>query len=130
MLILMTRARVMMVIVLGCLAVGCAWWSPSPADSARHFIESQVTADTPAAVPAGDLAGRVALDYARALARQGSVLRYGVETSTIQADETRTVIAVTPVRADGTAPPALRFHVVLAKDDAGGWRVRAWSAAD
>ena len=120
----------MMVIVLGCLVIGCTWWSPSPADSARHFIESQVTTDTPPAVPAGDLAGRVALDYARALARQGSVLRYGVETSTIEADETRTVIAITPARADGTAPPALRFHVVLAKDDGGGWRVHAWSAAD
>ncbi len=126
----MTRARVMMVIVLGCLPVGCTWRSPSPVDSARHFIESQVTADTPDTAPAGDLAGRVALDYARALARQGSVLRYGVETSTVEPDETRTVIAVTPTRSDGTAPPALRFQVVLAKDDTGGWRVRAWSAAD
>lgn len=110
------------------MAIGCGGWSPSPANRARHFIESQVAADTPAAEPAGDLAGRVALDYARALARQGAGLHYRVEASTDAAGQANAVVAVIPERA-GAAALAVRFRVLLIKDDAGDWRVAAWSGA-
>mgnify|MGYP006952620054 CR=1 FL=1 len=116
--------------LLACMGMGCDKLSTSPAELARHFIESQVAADTPSSEPAPDLAGRVVLDYARALARQGAALNYGVETGTAAADAVSTIVAVTPGRTDGTAVPALRFRVVLRRNDAGDWIVDAWSAAE
>lgn len=129
MIIDMTCARVMMVVLLGGLLLGC-WRASSPDDRARHFIESQVTADTPIAATGGDLAGRVAFDYARALVRQGAALRYRIEAGAAGDGPTSAVIAVTPRLADGTVAAPLRFRVVLAKDDAGDWQVTAWSAAE
>lgn len=123
----MLATRLSVIVLLGCMAVGCGWWSPSPANRARHFIESQVAADTPEAAPAGDLAGRVALDYARALARQGAGLRYRVEASADAPGQASAVVAILPERADGASPP-LRFRVQLTRDNTGDWHVTAWSA--
>ena len=123
----MVATRLFVMVSVACLAVGCGWWSPSPANRARHFIESQVAADTPAAAPAGDLAGRVALDYARALARQGAGLTYRVEASADAPGQASAVVAIVPERADAATPP-LRFRVQLSRDDAGDWHVAAWSA--
>lgn len=119
--------RLFAMVLVACTAVGCGWWSPSPANRARHFIESQVAADTPASAPGGDLAGRVALDYARALARQGAGLQYRVEASADAPGQASAVVAILPERADGVTPP-LRFRVQLSRDDTGDWRVAAWSA--
>ncbi|MFP5348810.1 MAG: hypothetical protein ACLGHO_03080 [Gammaproteobacteria bacterium] len=123
----MLAARLSVIVLLGCMAVGCGWWSPSPANRARHFIESQVAADTPAAALGGDLAGRVALDYARALARQGVGLQYRVEASADVPGQASAVVAILPERADGAISP-LRFRVQLTRDDTGDLHVATWSA--
>ena len=125
----MTRAHITTPVILLSLLMGCGWWSDTPSDRARHFIERQVAAETPATDPVGDLAARVALDYARALVRQGARLRYRVEKTIATVDQTTALITVTPDPRAGTAPAnALRFSVVVARDGAGEWRVTQWSA--
>lgn len=114
--------------ILLSLLMGCGW-SDTPGDRARHFIERQVAAESPVTDPAGDLSARVALDYARALVRQGARLRYRVEKTIATVDQTTALIAVTPdPRADTVPTGALRFNVVVARDGAGEWRVTQWSA--
>lgn len=122
----MTRARLTTIAILISLLMACGWWSDTPGDRARHFIETQVAAETPAIDPPGDLAARVALDYARALVRQGVSLRYRVEKTMGTAAQTTALVTVTP---DGTVPANMpRFRVVVARDGAGEWRVTQWSA--
>jgi len=117
------------------LLAGCNMFT-TPGGRARDFVEQLVEADAPPPPElASGLAARVALDYLRALHRQGVALRYRVK-ETKRADDNAVVRLEVelPHAADAAHAPAPlpppRLGVELQRDAAGAWRTVRWWAED
>jgi len=122
--------------VLLLLLTGCNLFA-TPGQHARAFFVGLVEAPVPVQPDLSDgLAARVALDYLRALHRQGVALDYRV-TETKRASGAKTIARLQvelPRRSDlayatpATAAP--RLGVELEPGNDGGWRVVRWWADD
>lgn len=118
------------------LCIGGCDLLAGPAHRAREFIEALVAAE-PATQPdfADGLGARVALDYLRALHRQGIALEYGVAGTKRNGEKTVVRLLIEPpsgaeIAPDGSAPTTLRVSVELLRTGNGEWRVVRWWADD
>ena len=116
--------------------VGCNLLA-NPGNRARDFIEGLVAAEAPVQPDLSDgLAARVALDYLRALHRQGVSLDYRVaEAKRGSGGKTIVRLHVEPARgpyiAHAMSPSEVsRLGVELEPDAAAAWRVVRWWADD
>lgn len=114
---------------------GCNMLS-SPTQHARTFVAGLVEAEStvPPDLSEG-MGARVALDYVRALRRQGAALEYRVLDSKPAAGGKRIVrLRVEPPRgpdlAHASSAPPPRFAVELEPDAATAWRIVRWWADD
>lgn len=122
------------VFVSACLALvaGCDLVA-GPGDRARDFVEHLVAAESPVPLePADGLGARIALDYLRALRRQGTKLDYTIADTKRNPRKTvvRLHVASAPGVAGARAAAPVRLVVELDRDANGAWRVVRWQADD